>query len=110
MPRSSPASIPIAYLVAYDILVVGASLAEGEWMLIAGASSGVGVACLQMGKVLGATVIGTSSSPEKLDPDGSSSTIPAASLLPLRRPPPALAWIRPCCWRWLARNHGSRRR
>lgn len=61
------ASIPIAYLVAYDMLVVGASLAEGEWMLIAGASSGVGVACLQMGKVLGVTVIGTSSSPEKLE-------------------------------------------
>ena len=38
----------------------------GEWLLINGVSSGVGVASLQLGKVLGAKVIGTSGSTEKL--------------------------------------------
>jgi NADPH:quinone reductase-like Zn-dependent oxidoreductase len=60
-------AIPIAYLVAYDMLVRGGALRGGECMLIAGASSGVGVACLQIGKVLGAVVIGTSGSAHKLE-------------------------------------------
>jgi len=60
-------AIPIAYLVAYDMLVRGGALRAGECMLIAGASSGVGVACLQMGKALGAFVIGTSGSARKLE-------------------------------------------
>lgn len=59
-------AIPIAYLVAYDMLVLGGQLGRGQWLLIAGVSSGVGVACLQMGKVLGAKVIGTSGSAHKL--------------------------------------------
>jgi NADPH:quinone reductase-like Zn-dependent oxidoreductase len=38
----------------------------GEWVLIAGASSGVGVAALQIAKICGAKVIGTSGSADKL--------------------------------------------
>ncbi|MBM3378278.1 MAG: zinc-binding dehydrogenase [Betaproteobacteria bacterium] len=60
-------AIPIAYLVAYDMLAGHGALGKGECMLIAGASSGVGVACLQMGKALGAFVIGTSGSARKLE-------------------------------------------
>jgi NADPH:quinone reductase-like Zn-dependent oxidoreductase len=41
-------------------------LRAGEWLLITGVSSGVGVAALQVAKALGAQVIGTSGSPDKL--------------------------------------------
>ncbi|MCG2592281.1 zinc-binding dehydrogenase [Ramlibacter sp. XY19] len=60
------ASIPLTYLVAYDMLVLQGRLKAGEWLLINGVSSGVGVASLQLGKALGAKVIGTSGSQEKL--------------------------------------------
>lgn len=60
------ASIPMTFLVAYDMLVLQGRLKAGEWLLINGASSGVGVASLQLGSVLGARVIGTSGSADKL--------------------------------------------
>src|SRR5690606_13632805 len=37
------AAIPLAYLVAYDMLVVQGKLEADEWLLTTGASSGVGV-------------------------------------------------------------------
>ena len=48
------------------MLVLQGRLKAGEWLLINGVSSGVGVASLQLGKVLGAKVIGTSGSAAKL--------------------------------------------
>ena len=60
------ASIPLTFLVSYDMLVLQGRLKPGEWLLINGVSSGVGVASLQLGKALGARVIGTSGSAEKL--------------------------------------------
>jgi NADPH:quinone reductase-like Zn-dependent oxidoreductase len=60
------ASIPLTFLVTYDMLVLQGRLNAGEWLLINGVSSGVGVACLQLGKALGARVIGTSGSAQKL--------------------------------------------
>jgi NADPH2:quinone reductase len=60
------AAIPLTFMVAHDMLVTHGRLAAGEWLLITGASSGVGVASLQAGKVLGAKIIGTSGSAEKL--------------------------------------------
>ena len=56
----------IAYLTAYDMLWPGGELKAGEWLLVTGASAGVGVAALLAGKALGAKVIGTSGSAEKL--------------------------------------------
>ena len=61
------ACIPLAFLVTYDMLVLQGRLARGEWLLVNGVSSGVGVASLQLGKVLGARVIGTSGSAAKLE-------------------------------------------
>ena len=61
------AAIPLTYLVAYDMLVIQGRLKPGEWLLIAGASSGVGVASVQLAKALGARVIGTSGTPAKLE-------------------------------------------
>ncbi len=60
------ASIPLAFMVTFDMLVLQGRLQAGEWLLVNGVSSGVGVASLQLGKVLGAQVIGTSGSAHKL--------------------------------------------
>jgi NADPH:quinone reductase len=60
------AGIPLSYMVAHDMLVTHGHLRAGEWLLVTAASSGVGVASLQAAKVIGAKVIGTSGSAEKL--------------------------------------------
>ncbi len=60
------ASVPLVFLVSYDMLYPGGDLQPGEWLLVTGVSSGVGVASLQTAKVIGARVIGTSGSAAKL--------------------------------------------
>lgn len=60
-------SIPLTFLVSFDMLVLQGRLQPGEWVLINGVSSGVGVAALQLAKALGARVAGTSGSQAKLD-------------------------------------------
>lgn len=42
-------------------------LQAGEWLLVHGAAGGVGLAAVEIGKILGAKVIATASSAEKLD-------------------------------------------
>lgn len=61
------AAIPIVFITAYEALFQLGELAAGETVLVAGASSGVGVACIQAAKCAGARVIGTSGSAEKLE-------------------------------------------
>jgi NADPH:quinone reductase-like Zn-dependent oxidoreductase len=61
------ASIPLVFCVVHDMLVAQGGLKAGEWLLVTGVSAGVGVAALQAGKALGAKVIGTSGSAEKLE-------------------------------------------
>ncbi|NML47478.1 zinc-binding dehydrogenase [Ramlibacter sp. G-1-2-2] len=61
------AGIPLTFLVAFDMLVLKGQLQQGEWLLVNGVSSGVGVACVQLAKAIGAQVIGTSGSQAKLD-------------------------------------------
>jgi NADPH:quinone reductase-like Zn-dependent oxidoreductase len=65
------AAVPITFLVVYDMLVQQGGLKAGEWLLVTGVSAGVGVAALQAGKALGARVLGTSGSAEKLAQLGS---------------------------------------
>ena len=60
------AAIPLTFLVVHDMLVLQGKLKRGEWVLVTGVSSGVGAASLQAAKALGAKVIGTSGSAEKL--------------------------------------------
>jgi NADPH2:quinone reductase len=60
------ASVPLVFLVVHDMLVLQGRLKPGEWVLVTGVSSGVGVAALQAAKALGAKVIGTSGSAQKL--------------------------------------------
>ncbi len=60
------AAIPEAFLTAYDALVTRARLAAGERVLIHAVGSGVGTAAAQIAHHLGATVLGTSRSADKL--------------------------------------------
>ncbi len=60
------AAVPLSFLVVHDMLVTQGRLQAGEWLLITGVSSGAGVAALQAAKAMGAKVIGTSGSAEKL--------------------------------------------
>jgi NADPH2:quinone reductase len=60
------AATPLTFIVVYDMLIAQGHLMAGHWLLVTGVSSGVGVAALQTGKVLGARVIGTSGSSDKL--------------------------------------------
>jgi NADPH2:quinone reductase len=61
------AAIPLTFHVVFDMVVIQGHLKAGEWVFIPGVSSGVGVSALLMAKALGAKVIGTSGSQEKLD-------------------------------------------
>ena len=60
------AAYPAAYLTAYVALVVRGNLKAGETLLVHGSTGGVGLAAVEVGKLLGATVIATSASDEKL--------------------------------------------
>jgi NADPH2:quinone reductase len=56
----------IAYGTTYHALVDRAALKPGETLVVLGAAGGVGLAAVEMGKLLGARVIACASSPEKL--------------------------------------------
>jgi NADPH2:quinone reductase len=55
------AAYPAAYVTAYVSLVERGALQAGETLLVHGASGGVGLAALDVGKILGARVIATTS-------------------------------------------------
>lgn len=61
------ASFTTAYLTAYVSLVRRGELAKGETLLVHGAAGGVGLAAVDLGKALGATVIATASTQKKRD-------------------------------------------
>lgn len=60
------ASLPVAYGTAHLGLDHRARLQPGETLLVHGASGGVGLAAVEVGKAMGATVIATASSADKL--------------------------------------------
>ena len=61
------ASFQTAYLTAYVSLVRCGNLVKGETLLVHGSTGGVGMAAVQLGKFLGANVIATGTSQEKLE-------------------------------------------
>ena len=61
------AAFPLVFETAYRMLVTKARLLEGEWVFVWGIGSGVSTACLAIAKALGAHVVTTSSSAEKLE-------------------------------------------
>jgi alcohol dehydrogenase len=60
------AALPIAYGTAWRMMLTRGQLRPGESVLILGASGGVGTACVQIAKNVGATVIACASSESKL--------------------------------------------
>lgn len=61
------AALPIAYGTALRMLLTRGRLQAGETIGILGASGGVGVACVQIAKLVGCRVIACAGSQEKLD-------------------------------------------
>jgi putative PIG3 family NAD(P)H quinone oxidoreductase len=61
------AAVPEAFITAHDALFTRARLEMGERLLIHAVASGVGLAGLQLAKAAGATVVGTSRTPDKLE-------------------------------------------
>jgi NADPH2:quinone reductase len=60
------AAVPMTYGTAYHALVDRAQLRAGETLLVLGAAGGIGTAAVELGKLIGATVIAAASSPAKL--------------------------------------------
>ncbi len=59
--------LPITFLTAWTMVRRRADVQPGEWVLVQAGASGVGVAAIQMCKLLGARVVATAGSPEKVE-------------------------------------------
>jgi putative PIG3 family NAD(P)H quinone oxidoreductase len=66
MSFSDAAAVPEAFITAYDAMVTQAELRGGESLLVHAVGSGVGSAAVQLGRVLGAEVIGTARTADKV--------------------------------------------
>jgi NADPH:quinone reductase-like Zn-dependent oxidoreductase len=60
------AAFPLVFETAYRMLVTRARLEDGEWVLVWGIGGGVATASFQIARALGARVVVTSSSDDKL--------------------------------------------
>jgi len=60
------AAVPEAFITAYDAIVVQGELRGGQTVLVHAVGSGVGTAAVQLGRALGAHVVGTARSEDKL--------------------------------------------
>jgi putative PIG3 family NAD(P)H quinone oxidoreductase len=59
--------VPEAFLTAHDAMVTQAHVEAGEWVLVHAIGSGVGTAALQLARALGARVVGTARTPDKIE-------------------------------------------
>jgi NADPH2:quinone reductase len=64
---AAAAAMPLVYATSYHALLDRARLKSGEMLLVLGAGGGVGSAAVELGKIMGATVIAAASSPAKLE-------------------------------------------
>lgn len=60
------AAFRVTYLTSYHALRSVAEVQPGDWVVVLGAAGGVGLAALDIAKLLGARVIAAASSPDKL--------------------------------------------
>jgi NADPH:quinone reductase len=67
MDFKTAAGFAMVYTTAYYALKQRAQLQAGETLLVLGASGGVGLAAVELGKLMGARVIAAASSDEKLE-------------------------------------------
>jgi putative PIG3 family NAD(P)H quinone oxidoreductase len=61
------AAVPEAFVTAHDAIVTQAGLTAGETLLVHAVGSGVGTAAAQLGRALGAFVVGTARHADKLE-------------------------------------------
>ena len=66
MDFAAAAAFPVAYGTSHGAFDWRAHLQPGEWLLVYGASGGVGLTAVEIGKAMGAHVIACASSAEKL--------------------------------------------
>ncbi len=66
MSDADAAALHVIYQTSYMGLVYRAQLQAGETLLVHGGSGGVGTSAIQLGKALGARVLATASTPEKI--------------------------------------------
>lgn len=66
MPDAEAAGFPIAYGTAHVALADRARLRSGETLLVLGASGGVGLTAVEIGRLMGATVIACARGADKL--------------------------------------------
>lgn len=67
MDFKTAAGFAMIYTTSYHALKQRANLQPGETLLVLGASGGVGLAAVELGKIMGARVIAAASSEEKLN-------------------------------------------
>lgn len=67
MSFATAAALGAAYGTAYTALVELGGIAPGQWVLVHGATGGVGLAACDLAKAMGARVIAASGSPAKLE-------------------------------------------
>jgi NADPH2:quinone reductase len=67
MSFEAGAAFPIVYPTSYAALKFRAPVTQGDWLLVHAAAGGVGIAAVQIGKAMGARVIGTAGGPDKLE-------------------------------------------
>lgn len=67
MSDAAAAAFCVTYQTSYFALDYRARLQAGETLLVHGGAGGVGTSCIQIGKAMGATVIATAGSEEKLE-------------------------------------------
>jgi len=67
MDFKTAASFAMVYTTSYHALKQRAALQPGETLLVLGASGGVGLTAVELGKLMGAKVIAAASSDEKLE-------------------------------------------
>ncbi|MDP6654228.1 MAG: NADPH:quinone oxidoreductase family protein [Gammaproteobacteria bacterium] len=67
MDFKTAAGFAMVYTTSYYALKQRAQLQPGETLLVLGASGGVGLAAVELGKLMGARIIAAASSDEKLD-------------------------------------------
>jgi NADPH:quinone reductase-like Zn-dependent oxidoreductase len=65
LDEAAAASVPEAFITAFDALYIQARLAPGDVLLVNGASGGVGTAAVQLGVALGARVVANVRSPAR---------------------------------------------
>jgi NADPH:quinone reductase-like Zn-dependent oxidoreductase len=67
IPWEAAACIPVSFSTAWNMLFDTAQLQPGEWVLVHAGGSGIGSAAIQLARLVGANIITTAGSDEKLE-------------------------------------------